>query len=159
VCTPATTPGRNQKGRAFWLKVRNNLKACRVQDIILCGDGLKGLPEGGLGRKPKADMQLCVVRQIRNATKFVSFKDRKEFCRDVRPIYSAPASEAAEQALDEFSAKWGDRYPTSAASWKNNWPLGAWIERPAGAKLLSSNRSHPIKLKKYRVLYAGLRPI
>jgi len=76
-------------------------------------------------------MQLCVVHQIRNAAKFVSFKDRKEFCRDMRPIYSAPAGEAAEQALDEFSAKWGGRYPTSVASWKTTGLyLGRFLSSP-----------------------------
>lgn len=110
------------EGARFWLKVFNDLKARGVSDIlILCGDGLKGLPEAVEAVYPKTDVQLCVVHQIRNATKFVSFKDRRPFCADMRPIYTAPTIEAAELALAEFSEKWGARYPMSIASWKNNW--------------------------------------
>lgn len=110
------------EGARFWLKVFNDLKARGVQDIlILCGDGLKGLPEAVESVYPKTDVQLCVVHQIRNATKFVSYKDRKEFCGDMRPIYTAPTIEAAELSFSEFESKWGKRYPMSIASWKNNW--------------------------------------
>lgn len=110
------------EGARFWLKVFNDLKARGVKDIlILCGDGLKGLPDAVENVFPKTDVQLCVVHQIRNATKFVSFKDRKAFCADMRPIYTAPTLEAAELALLEFDEKWGARYPMSIASWKNNW--------------------------------------
>jgi transposase-like protein len=77
-------------------------------------------------------VQLCVVHQIRNATKFVSFKDRKAFCADMRPIYTAPTIEAAELALLEFEEKWGKRYPMSIASWKNNWSrLTTFFRYPA----------------------------
>jgi transposase-like protein len=110
------------EGARFWLKVFNDLKARDVQDIfILCGDGLKGLPDAVESVFPKTDVQLCVVHQIRNATRFVSYKDRKEFCADMRPIYTAPTLDGAELALLEFEEKWGGRYPMSIASWKNNW--------------------------------------
>jgi putative transposase len=112
------------EGARFWLKVLNDLKARGIADIlILCGDGLKGLPEAVGNVYPHTDVQLCVVHQIRNATKFVSFKDRKAFCRDMRPMYTAPTIEAAELALKEFAAKWESRYPMSVASWRNNWSL------------------------------------
>lgn len=110
------------EGARFWLKVFNDLKARGVGDILLlCGDGLKGLPEAVEAVYPITDVQLCVVHQIRNATKFVSYKDRKAFCEDMRPIYTAPTVEAAELALDELERKWGHRYPMSVASWRNNW--------------------------------------
>jgi transposase-like protein len=110
------------EGARFWLKVFNDLKARGVQDIlILCGDGLKGLPEAVEAVYPKTEVQLCVVHQIRNATRFVSFKDRKTFCADMRPIYTAPTIEAAELALQALDSKWGVKYPMSIASWKNNW--------------------------------------
>mgnify|MGYP002078292800 FL=1 len=110
------------EGARFWLKVFNDLKARGVKDIlVLCGDGLKGLPDAVESVFPKTDVQLCVVHQIRNATKFVSFKDRKTFCADMRPVYTAPTVEAAEQAFKEFAAKWEARYPMSIASWRANW--------------------------------------
>lgn len=110
------------EGARFWLKVMNDLKARGVRDILLlCGDGLKGLPEAVEAVYPLTDVQLCVVHQIRNATRFVSYKDRRVFCADMKPIYSAPTIEAAELALRAFEEKWGERYPMSIASWKNNW--------------------------------------
>jgi transposase-like protein len=110
------------EGARFWLKVFTDLKARGVNDIlILCGDGLKGLPEAVESVYPRTDVQLCVVHQIRNATKFVSYKDRKPFCADMRPVYTAPTVEAAELALKQLDEKWGKRYPMSIASWRNNW--------------------------------------
>ena len=110
------------EGARFWLKVFNDLKARGIQDvIILCGDGLTGLPDAARSVFPDTDVQLCVVHQIRNATKFVSYKDRKAFCADMRPIYTAPTVEAAQLAFDTFSDKWGGRYPMSVASWSRNW--------------------------------------
>jgi transposase-like protein len=112
------------EGARFWLKVFNDLKARGVNDIlILCGDGLTGLPDAVTAVYPQTDIQLCVVHQIRAATKFVAFKDRKNFCKDMRPIYTAPTIEAAERALTEFAGKWEARYPMSVASWKRNWAL------------------------------------
>jgi putative transposase len=110
------------EGARFWLKVFNDLKARGVQDIlILCGDGLTGLPDAVQSAFPATDVQLCVVHQIRNATKFVSYKDRKLFCASMRPIYTAPTIEAAELALHDFERAWGNRYPMSVASWRNHW--------------------------------------
>ncbi len=120
------------EGARFWLKVFNDLKARGVQDIlILCGDGLTGLPDACQSVYPTTDVQLCVVHQVRNATKFVSFKDRKAFCASMRPIYTAPTIEAAELALNEFDHTWGHRYPMSIASWRNHWEgLTAFFKYP-----------------------------
>lgn len=120
------------EGARFWLKVFNDLKARGVQDIlILCGDGLTGLPDACQSVFPATDVQLCVVHQVRNATKFVSFKDRKPFCASMRPIYTAPTIEAAELALNQFDHTWGQRYPMSIASWRNHWErLTAFFKYP-----------------------------
>lgn len=120
------------EGAKFWYKVFNDIKARGVQDIlILCGDGLKGLPEAVESVFPKTDVQLCVVHQIRNVTKFVPYQHRKQFCKDMKPIYTAPTLEAAELALLEFEEKWGKRFPMSVASWKSNWArLTAFLKYP-----------------------------
>lgn len=120
------------EGARFWLKVFNDLKARGVQDIlVVCGDGLTGLPEAVRSAYPVADVQLCVVHQIRNATKFVSYKDRKAFCADMRPIYTAPTIEAAELALERFAQIWGARYPMSVESWRRHWEgLTAFFKYP-----------------------------
>ena len=120
------------EGARFWLKVFNDLKARSVQDIlVLCGDGLNGLPEAVRSVYPHTDVQLCVVHQVRNATKFVSYKDRRPFCAAMRPIYTAPNIDAAELALDRFEQAWGARYPMSVASWRRNWDgLTAFFKYP-----------------------------
>lgn len=110
------------EGARFWVKVFNDLKARGVQDIlVVCGDGLTGLPDAIRAVFALADVQLCVVHQIRNATKFVSYKDRKSFCADMRPIYTAPTIEAAQLALDRFSQAWSSKYPMSIESWRRHW--------------------------------------
>jgi transposase-like protein len=121
------------EGAKFWLKVFGDLEARGLKDIILlCGDGLKGLPEAVEAVYPQADVQLCVVHQIRNATKFVSYKDRKKICADMKPIYNSPTLEAAELALLEFEEKWGSQYPMSVDSWKRNWQrLSTFYQYPA----------------------------
>jgi transposase-like protein len=113
---------QDNEGARFWLKVFNDLKARGVKDIlILCGDGLGGLPDAATAVFPQVDVQLCVVHHIRAVTRYVPYQDRKEFCRDMKPIYAAPTIEAAELALSEFDKKWGKRYPASIDSWKRNW--------------------------------------
>lgn len=110
------------EGARFWLKVFNDLKARGVQDIlILCGDGLTGLPQAVQSVYPHTDVQVCVVHHIRNCNRFVAWKDRKAFCAAMRPIYTAPTVEAAERALDIFDETWGKRYPMSVAAWRKHW--------------------------------------
>jgi transposase-like protein len=112
------------EGARFWLKIFNDLKARGVQDIlILCADGLTGLPDAVEAVFPKTDVQLCIVHQIRNATKYVNWKDRKQFCQDMRSIYTAPTIEAACQALDQMEERWGKKYAYAIASWRTHWNL------------------------------------
>lgn len=110
------------EGARFWLKVFNDLKARGIEDVlIVCGDGLTGLRNAVEAVYPHADVQLCVVHHIRNVTKFVSWKDRKALCAGMRPLYTAPTIEAAEQALQRFDQAWSARYPTSVAAWRSHW--------------------------------------
>jgi transposase-like protein len=120
------------EGARFWLKVFNDLKARGTEDIlILCGDGLKGLPEAVASVYPLADVQQCVVHHIRNVTRFVAWKDRRQFCMDMRPIYTAPTLEACQLAFEQFAAKWGTKYPNSIESWRRNWDkLTAFFKYP-----------------------------
>jgi putative transposase len=110
------------EGAKFWLKVINELKTRGVRDILIaCCDGLKGFPEAIEAVFPDAVVQTCIVHMIRNSARFVSWKDRKELVRDLKPIYAAASREQAEISLAEFDAKWGKRYPMIGASWRNNW--------------------------------------
>ncbi len=106
----------------FWLSVLTDLKFRGVKDILIaCIDGLKGFPEAIETALPKTEIQKCVVHQIRNSTKFVNYKDRKEFCKDMKPIYKAPNEETGLRALDEFEKNWGKKYSYAVSSWRNNW--------------------------------------
>jgi len=106
----------------FWMKVLMELRNRGVKDIfIICVDGLSGFSNAIEGVFPKAEVQKCIVHQIRNSTKFVSYRDLKEFCSDMKPIYHAPNEEAARAALDEFEKKWGAKYAYAIKSWKENW--------------------------------------
>lgn len=125
------------EGARFWLHVFNDLQARGVKDIlILCGDGLSGLPDAVAEVYPKADVQLCVVHQIRSATRFVPIRRRKDFCGDMRQIYTAPTLAAAEAALEQLDRNWGKQYPTAISSWRRHWPL------------LSTFFRYPVELRK-----------
>jgi transposase-like protein len=107
---------------SFWLSVMTDLKARGVEDILIaCTDNLKGFTEAIQGVFPGTVSQLCIVHQIRNSCKYVVWKDRKQFCADLKEVYGAPTKEAAEQALLGFSLKWESKYRYAIQSWKNNW--------------------------------------
>lgn len=110
------------EGAKFWLKVVNELKTRGIQDVlILCCDGLKGFPEAIEAVFPKAVVQTCIVQMIRNSVRFVSYKDRRELVRDLKPIYAAASREDAEHALAAFEERWGRRYAMIGAAWRSNW--------------------------------------
>lgn len=110
------------EGAKFWLKVMTELKNRGVQDILFsCVDGLKGFPEAISAVFPKAQIQTCIVHQIRHCLGFVPWKDRQAVAKDLKNIYSAETVEVAEYALEEFCDKWDARYPAIGASWRRNW--------------------------------------
>ena len=53
--------------------------------------------------------------------KYVSDKDRKPFCADLKTIYQAPTEEKALEAMERVTEKWSGKYPNSMRSWKQNW--------------------------------------
>ena len=89
--------------------------------LIACTDNLTGMSDAIAAVYPKCEHQLCIVHQIRNSLKFVSYKDRKELVADLKPIYQAPTEDGAQIALDAFDSKWSSQYPQIAKSWYNNW--------------------------------------
>ena len=110
------------EGAKFWLAILNELKNRGVEDIlVLCADGLTGLPEAVEAAFPLTVFQTCIVHMVRASTRFVTWKDRKAVCADLRGIYTAPTLEAAELALDEFEDKWRDKYPMVATAWRKRW--------------------------------------
>jgi len=106
----------------YWLSVLNGLKSRGVQDILIASvDGLSGFVEAINVAFPKTEVQRCIIHQIRSSTRYVSYKDIKQFTTDLKPVYKAPTEEAALYALDEFEAKWGSKYPLAVKSWRVNW--------------------------------------
>ncbi|MGH3940262.1 MAG: IS256 family transposase [Pseudonocardiaceae bacterium] len=107
----------------FWNQVLTQLRNRGLKDIlILCCDGLTGLPDAARSVFPDTVIQTCVVHVIRNAMKFVSFGDRKKVAAAMRAIYTAPTVEAAELALNDFRTEFGRQYPGSVAVWERAWP-------------------------------------
>lgn len=113
--------GENESSK-YWLSVLNGLKNRGVKDILLiCADGLSGMKEAIAAAFPQTEYQRCIVHQVRNTVKYVSDKDRKPFCADLKTIYQAPTEEKALDALEHVTEKWSEKYPNSMKSWKQNW--------------------------------------
>lgn len=107
---------------AFWMSVLTDLKARGVQDILVaCTDNLAGFTQAIRGVFPQAITQICIVHQVRNSCKYVVWKDRKEFCANLRLIYTATNIQAGEKALADMDQKWGTKYRHAIQSWHNNW--------------------------------------
>ena len=122
---PAASPHRATRAlesAKFWLSVLTDLRNRGVQDIlIICVDNLKGFSDAIAACYPQTEIQKCIIHQIRNSIKYVSYKDLKKVTAALRPIYTAPTEEAALQELEQFEAVWGKQYPLIVRSWRNNW--------------------------------------
>lgn len=112
----------DNEGAKFWMGVLTDLKNRGVEDIfIACMDGLTGFPDAVRAVFPRTKIQLCIVHMVRNSTKFVSYKDLKEVCKDLKAIYSSPTEDAALEELDAFGIKWNSKYPMIQKSWETKW--------------------------------------
>jgi transposase-like protein len=120
------------EGAHHWLSVLTDLHNRGVQDILIaCVDGLKGFPEAIESIYPKTEVQHCIIHQIRNSLKYVASKNQKAFMADLKCVYKAATLSAAESALDDLEAKWGDKYPIVIQSWRNKWAtLSAYFKYP-----------------------------
>lgn len=115
--------GDNESSK-FWLGVLNELKNRGVEDVLLfCVDGLTGIKEAINAAFPKSETQRCIIHQLRNSFKYVSYKDLKAFSKDFKAVYSAPSEEAAKGNLNDLKSKWGKQYPYAFRSWENNWDV------------------------------------
>jgi len=113
--------GKNESS-AFWMSVMTDIRTRGVEDILITvTDNLNGFTKTIQSVFPDANKQICVVHQIRNATKYVVWKDKKDFTRDMKNIYNAPTIEAAEAALKDFDDKWTGKYAYAVKSWYKNW--------------------------------------
>jgi len=120
------------EGANFWLSVLTDLKNRGVDDILIASvDGLTGFPDAIATIYPDTEVQLCIVHQVRNSLKYVASKNQKAFMVDLKRVYRASSKDAAEQALDELEARWGDLYPIVIKSWRTKWDnLSAYFKYP-----------------------------
>ena len=110
------------EGANFWLSVLTDLQNRGLDDILIaCTDNLRGFTEAIASVYPKAEVQSCIVHQIRNSLKYVASKDQKEFMRDLKRVYRADTKDLAGMELETLADKWEAKYPIVIASWQNNW--------------------------------------
>ena len=115
--------GENESSK-YWLGVLNALKNRGINDImVICADGLTGIKEAIATAFSQTEYQRCIVHQVRNTLKYVSYKDKKEFASDLKSIYLAVTEAQALENLDKVSEKWEEKYPNSMSSWYQNWDV------------------------------------
>lgn len=129
--------GENESAK-FWLSVLNSLKNRGVDDILIaCVDNLAGFANAIEAVFAKTQIQQCVIHQIRNSTRFVSYKDIKELMADLKNIYAAIDEQTALYQLDAFDEKWSKKYPKIALSWRTNWAkLSTYFKYPQEVRTL-----------------------
>lgn len=122
----------------FWANVLNGMRNRCVQDIfIACTDNLVGFSAAINAVFPQTDIQNCIVHQLRNSSKYVSYKDIKALMADLKAVYAAPDEQAALSALDDFEKVWGQKYPRIAKSWRVNWSnLSTYFKFPDAVRRL-----------------------
>ena len=129
--------GENESSK-YWLLVLNQLKERGLEGILIVStDNLSGFSQAIESVYPKTEIQKCVIHQIRNSTKFVSYRDIKELMKDLKTVYKASTEELALSNLDIFEEKWGKKYPMCVNSWRNNWAeLATYFKYPEGIRKL-----------------------
>jgi len=123
--------GKNESS-AFWMSVLTDMKARGVEDLLITAtDNLNGFTDTIRTVFPESKTQICVVHQIRNACRYVVWKDKKAFTSDMKNIYNAPTKQAAEAALNDFATTWESKYSYAIKSWRDNWEeLTVFFEFP-----------------------------
>ena len=123
--------GKNESA-AFWMSVLTDIKSRGTEDILITAtDNLNGVTDTIRNVFPESKTQICVVHQIRNACRYVVWKDKKAFTSDMKHIYNAPNQQAAKAALDDFAELWESKYSYAIKSWRDNWEdLTVFFEFP-----------------------------
>ena len=141
--------GENESAK-FWATVLNGLRNRGVEDIfIACTDNLAGFdaaihatfPQTEIQNciigAPQTEIQNCIIHQLRNSSKYVSYKDLKALMTDLKAVYAAVDEQAALDALDTFGEHWDRKYPKISQSWRDNWSnLSAYFKYPQEVRRL-----------------------
>lgn len=130
--------GGETESAKFWATVLNGLRNRGVEDIfIACTDNLTGFSAAIEAVFPKTEIQNCIIHQIRNSTRYVSYKDLKALIADLKAVYAAVDEAAALEALEVFAQRWDKKYPKISASWQDNWPnLSTYFKFPQEVRRL-----------------------
>ena len=125
--------GDGGEGANFWMSVVTDLQSRGVKDIFIASvDGLAGFSEAIEAIFPKTQVQRCIIHQIRNSLRYVSWKDRKSFVADLKTIYQAPTREQAKTNLQRVADTWGEQYAAAVKSWQHHWDeLTTFFDFPA----------------------------
>ena len=109
-----------------------------MEDIlIVCTDNLTGFSQAIEAVYPKTDIQNCIIHQLRNSSKYVSYKDLKELMADLKRVYAAVDEPSALDALEDFAGKWDQKYPKISKSWRDNWAnLSTYFKFPEEVRRL-----------------------
>lgn len=111
------------EGAKQWMTMLTELRNRGLADaLIVCCDGLKGLPDAIRVIWPDATVQTCVVHMVRNSLRYASKKHWGEITRQMRAIYTAATVPAAEERFAEFAEAWRGTYPAMIRSWETAWP-------------------------------------
>jgi transposase-like protein len=129
--------GENETSK-YWLTLLNELKNRGVDDVLIFAiDGLNGFNQAIEAVYPQAEIQRCIVHQIRSSLRYVSWKDRKAVAKDLKTVYTALTEEDAQITLSSFNNIWGKKYPHITQSWTNNWnELATFFKYPQAIKTL-----------------------
>mgnify|MGYP001534131936 CR=1 FL=1 len=129
--------GENESAK-FWATVLNGLRNRGLEDIfIACTDNLTGFAAAIEAVFPKAEIQNCIIHQLRNSSKYVSYKDLKALMADLKAVYAAVDEPTALDALDTFAERWDKKYPKISQSWRDNWPnLSTYFKYPQEVRRL-----------------------
>ena len=129
--------GENESAK-FWASVLNNLKNRKVEDILIaCTNNLTGFSEAIAAVFPKTDIQNCIIHQLRNSSKYVSYKDIKALMANLKRVYQAVDEQSALAALDDFAEIWDKKYPKISKSWRENWAnLSTYFKYPQEVRRL-----------------------
>jgi transposase-like protein len=121
------------EGAKQWMTMLTELRNRGIADaLIVCCDGLKGLPDAIRVVWPDATVQTCVVHLVRNSLRYASKKHWAQITGQLREIYTAPTVQAAEESITSFAETWRDKYPAMVASWETNWnEFVPFLEFPA----------------------------
>ena len=129
--------GENESTK-YWATILNGLRNRGVQDILIaCTDNLTGFAAAIEAVFPKTEIQNCIIHQIRNSTRYVSYKDLKALMADLKAVYAAVDEAAALDALDTFAQHWDKKYPKISSSWRDNWHnLSTYFKYPQEVRRL-----------------------